>query len=284
MSGRSLLKETSPLLFYESSTEGIAIVNIEIHTAIVAHIAEACKNAIKYQFDAMLSKFGPTMGKAWNDYEFARIWRESVRPACDVTQVDRLHPNLNTYSLSEVRLDAIARRHAEAAADEVIAKVTAKVGELKNGELAYLGGASFRINGNKGAHKVLIEQSQIINVSSKGHLFNQWPARIYVDGKLTAAAAFGKIDSGAEAAGQDAVPVPNGLAVEWKAKPATCAHSGTIKAISETEVIQCIGRGQHVVWQRSIISGAEIELNKMADIDANGCVKAPRQKPKGLSL
>jgi hypothetical protein len=33
----------------------------------------------------------------------------------------------------------------------------------------------------------------IINVSPKGKLFNQFPARIYVNGKFTSAAAYAKL-------------------------------------------------------------------------------------------
>lgn len=233
-------------------------MNKEIHTAIVTHITECCKSTIEHQFAAMLSKFGPTMGNASNDYEFSQIWRESVRPACDVTRGDRLRPNLNTYSLSEVKLDAIAGRHAQAAADEVIAKVTTKVGELENGELDYLGGASFRIKGSKGAHKVLIEQSQIINVSSKGNLFNQWPARIYVDGKLTSAAALSKIESApvGKAAVVDVAAIPKDVDVVNEGE-----HRGTIVKAVGGLVFQHIGRGEEVAHDRKMLVG-EVAVGK----------------------
>jgi hypothetical protein len=75
----------------------------------------------------------------------------------------------------------------------LIAKVNVKAGELTDSKVLRVSGANFRITGMKGDKKVMIEQNQIINVSVKGKLFNQFPARIYVDGKFYSAAAFKKI-------------------------------------------------------------------------------------------
>jgi hypothetical protein len=56
-----------------------------------------------------------------------------------------------------------------------------------------LDGARFRIVGIKNDRSICIEQDRIVNVSPKGTLFNQFPARIYVNGKFTSAAAYAKL-------------------------------------------------------------------------------------------
>ena len=95
--------------------------------------------------------------------------------------------------LCEDNMNEYAQDQAELFADELIAKVNAKAGELTDSKVLRVSGANFRITGMKGDKKVMIEQNQIINVSVKGKLFNQFPARIYVDGKFISAAAFKKI-------------------------------------------------------------------------------------------
>ena len=73
------------------------------------------------------------------------------------------------------------------------------------------------------------------------------------------------------------------LAVIWNAIPSDGIQVGVIKAISEIEVIQDIGRGQYVVWDRAKLTGAEIEIDKEVTITASGEVQLPRPKDKGLT-
>lgn len=86
--------------------------------------------------------------------------------------------------------------YCDAAAEQTvlawIGKIEAKLGDLDNVSVARVGADTFTISGERAGRRVVIEQSMIVNVSSKGTLFNQFPARIYVDGKLTAAAAYEK--------------------------------------------------------------------------------------------
>jgi len=73
------------------------------------------------------------------------------------------------------------------------------------------------------------------------------------------------------------------LATIWNAIPANGQKAGAIKAISETEVIQDIGRGQYVVWNREQLTGAEIEIDKQVTISSSGEVQLPRPKDNGLT-
>lgn len=73
------------------------------------------------------------------------------------------------------------------------------------------------------------------------------------------------------------------LAVIWNAIPSNGTQVGAIKAISETEVIQDIGRSQYVVWDRAQLTGAEIEIDKEVTITASGEVRLPRPKDIGIT-
>jgi hypothetical protein len=97
------------------------------------------------------------------------------------------------YVLCEQRLAKFAAALADQWATEVLNKVDAKVGELADANVLYAGSANFVITGTKNGRGVRIDQQQIINCSSKGTLFNQYPSRIYVDGKFTPASKFAAI-------------------------------------------------------------------------------------------
>lgn len=62
------------------------------------------------------------------------------------------------------------------------------------------------------------------------------------------------------------------LAAQWEAKSPTGSHSGMIKAISDDEVIQHVGRDRHVVWPAKALSGAVLTVDQFADIDSLGVV------------
>jgi hypothetical protein len=139
---------------------------------------------IRYQFEAITAKFGPSIKGVYNSTD-GLVWKESVSLCCD--------RNDDVYSLSEERLARFAAVLADEMADDVLAKVDAKVGELADAEVIRVSGADFRILGAKNNNAVTIEQQQILNVSSRGKLFNQFPSRIYVNGKFTPASKFAQI-------------------------------------------------------------------------------------------
>lgn len=68
------------------------------------------------------------------------------------------------------------------------------------------------------------------------------------------------------------------LAAQWDAKSPTGAHTGMIKAISEDEVIQHVGRDRHVVWSAQALSGQCVEVDQFAEIDSGGFVAFPKAK------
>lgn len=74
------------------------------------------------------------------------------------------------------------------------------------------------------------------------------------------------------------------LAQEWKAVPPTGRQSGTVEAMSETEVIQHVGRDKYVVWDRRRLSGAELEIGQHVEISADGNVLEPPKRDSGLTM
>lgn len=86
-----------------------------------------------------------------------------------------------------------ATRIATESAEETIAKLTKKLGALTEAKITNRGGGEFTLTGMLGDRRVCVDQQRVFKFSSKGTPFNQWPARIYVDGKFTPEAAFAKL-------------------------------------------------------------------------------------------
>jgi len=74
------------------------------------------------------------------------------------------------------------------------------------------------------------------------------------------------------------------LAEQWGAVQAVGRQSGTVEAMSETEVIQHVGRDKYVVWERQRLSGADLEVGQHVEISADGKVQEPPERDSGLSM
>jgi hypothetical protein len=63
------------------------------------------------------------------------------------------------------------------------------------------------------------------------------------------------------------------IAEQLGAVPAYAEHSGIIMAVTRTEVIQQIGRGKQVVWNRAALRGALFETGDVVTISKDGLVR-----------
>lgn len=158
---------------------------MDTKTVLVAVFKQQITDSIRSQFDRLTKVYGLSMRGVANSKSY-RVWSETVRPCCTL-QGDRVG---REYILNEQSLDRFADRLAGEMADELMLKIQIKVGQLEDPNVIYVSGANFVITGTKGGRHVRMEQNQIINVSVKGKLFNQFPSRIYVDNKFTPAAKF----------------------------------------------------------------------------------------------
>ncbi len=145
-------------------------------------------------FARMVEEYGPQLKgiyRATNTRAVAdaRALRGTVQ-AC-LTQLDT-GPGYDEWAY-QINEDRIAQRAAEYAKGVVAnwrAKIYDKVGQITRAKVERLGGCAFSITGQYKGHRILLEQQMTLNISSRGTLYNQFPARIYVDGKFTPAAKF----------------------------------------------------------------------------------------------
>lgn len=146
--------------------------------AIRPMIADRYAKQVRRTFERMVEKHGPSLKGIYNSADFARTYRSLV--AQYVTRVNEV------CSINEDCLAIGAASYAEAATIEWQAKIESKLGNLELAVVSRHQGMNFTIVGRRNGHSVAIEQDMIVKSSTRGLLFNQFPARIYVDGKFMA--------------------------------------------------------------------------------------------------
>lgn len=173
------------------------MTNATIHAALLARIpalAESTESLLRAQFAGLLGQFGENMKGICNSRSYS-VWVNTIRGLCDRAEPSDKKPwehDRGVYTLNDEKVARAARRIAEGAATAWEAKINAKLGELDDATV-HADGVRFMISGHRAGKKITIDQDMIVNVSPKGTLFNQFPARIYIDGKFTSAANYAKV-------------------------------------------------------------------------------------------
>jgi len=163
-----------------------------MNTALKAQLVEVFTSQVQHSITATFNRFVATYGASMKGIYNSRngqFWKYSVSVCCDRSN----HLATADYILNAEKVALFAAQMADEMANEVLVKVNAKVADLQDSNVVLVSGANFVITGTKNGQNVRIEQNQIINVSVKGNLFNQYPSRIYVNGKFTSAAKFAGI-------------------------------------------------------------------------------------------
>lgn len=167
----------------------------EALNAIKPELAARYAKLYRSSFSAMVEALGPSLQGVNGSYQFSRQYNE----ISDLIECD---PSLRLFIseqmkapkfLNDQKVEAKAAQMAELAVAQWINKIDAKMGDLSHVSVARFGGCEFVIFGSRADRAVKIEQSVIVKSSNKGLLFNQFPSRIYVDGKFTSEAAYKKM-------------------------------------------------------------------------------------------
>lgn len=98
-----------------------------------------------------------------------------------------------TYRVDHARIAKKSVEYAQAQVDSFKAKLEAKLVDLTDVRDVTIQGVNFTFRGTLKGHTVRVEQTTVLKCSPKGTLFNQWPCRIYLDGKFISEAAFKKL-------------------------------------------------------------------------------------------
>jgi len=152
----------------------------KLEAAVVARLT--------YSFEEITRLFGPAHRGVYNSTR-GKFYAATLQPV--TTRAGNTFSD--PVSLDAAKLTAFAQASALATIDAWEAKLTEKVGDLDEPTVKHGGGYMFLVIGYRKGKRVVIEQDMILNVSAKGNLFNQFPARIYLEGKFISAAKFALI-------------------------------------------------------------------------------------------
>jgi len=168
-----------------------------LKAALEARIPELTANytrLIGQQYDFLVGEFTNTFDNVSNS-KYYSLWTETVRRVVVCTNPvegsrNRTRDGAAIYALNPEAVERMAVAHATETVMAWANKIEGKMGELEKAECLHINGCRFAIVGIKNGNNVRIEQDMILNVSSKGKVFNQFPARIYVNLKFMSEAKF----------------------------------------------------------------------------------------------
>jgi hypothetical protein len=171
-------------------------------------IADRFMGQVAGMFEQLVKRFGDGLNGIYNSPS-GSTWSQTVKPCSSSVSRETgkaessYRPGEQRYFLDQEKLRAQAIKYADATAARWYEKIVAKLGPGVSGIMVVqLGSFGFVLRATRGTQRVKLEQSLIVNVSPKGKLFNQFPARLYVDGKFMSEAAYRAAGS------QEAKPKP----------------------------------------------------------------------------
>jgi hypothetical protein len=154
-------------------------------------IEDRYKSYVTSMLENLKKLFGPKLQGVANSKYYSVY--ESIRGNIKLVKENEndYRPSaIGEYFIDEDRINRGATLYAERTIESWLGKIQSKMGDLADAKVHRLNDMRFEIEGARNGRSVRIDQDMIINQSSKGKLFNQFPARIYVDGKFFSEAKY----------------------------------------------------------------------------------------------
>jgi len=139
-------------------------------------LAEQFITWVERTVDKLVERF--PVGKWGMKIAYNDPWYPNYRIAVQFMRVEDGKVILQREWL-EKRAKQIGREQAES----MSAKLARKLDGVTDLEVKHINGGDLTLAGKRKGASVVIQQSTVTKVSSKGTWYNQWPALIYVDGK-----------------------------------------------------------------------------------------------------
>lgn len=172
--------------------------------ALIPSIAENFESVVASLLTDILTKHGSeTRGKISALFNYrghdAAVWRQ-FRTYTDVVDAQgnkstKVRAEGDKYVINYDRLKNAAVKYAQFQVEKFKYKLAKKLEDLENISNLKINGSKFSFDATLDEYNVRVEQTTVLKSSSKGKLFNQWPCRIYVDGKFISEAKFKKLQS-----------------------------------------------------------------------------------------
>jgi hypothetical protein len=164
--------------------------------AMVPSIAEDFKGWVTRQLERILNRYNKAqlqqLGDSWTSD--GGIWRQLRHYTYMVDENgEKTTRYTMNYRIDHARIEAASLRYAQDQVNVFKTKLMTKLADLTDIHQLHLSGLNFSFQGMLGEQRVRVEQTTVLKCSKNGKLFNQWPCRIYVNGKFMSEAAFKKL-------------------------------------------------------------------------------------------
>ena len=144
--------------------------------------------SVKFQWNRFFNEDGTRKDKLPTMYDRSYQSLQLVRRF----YANESDPRNNVYVLNTERLEQVAGEYADATFAVWVQKIAEKIGEKATDiNVRYVtNNGRYVIEATIDGIAVSLEQQKVIGTSSKGTLYHQFPARLYIDGKFTSAKKF----------------------------------------------------------------------------------------------
>lgn len=143
---------------------------------------------ITYQYNDLVRLFGINFKGIANSHHY-RMYINTISMNLNKVHFSNM-PHDMEYAINSEKMEKNAAEYADSVINLWVDKINSKLGELDTYTINEYNSFGFIITGTRNNKEVTIIQSMITNISSHGLLFNQFPAKIYVDGKSLSAAKY----------------------------------------------------------------------------------------------
>jgi len=163
---------------------------------MVPAIASNFENWVTKALERILAKYDRKelnkLGNSWSDD--GGVWRQLRTFTIMVDENgEKTNRMTSMYKVDYARIKTESVKYAQSQVDAFKYKLEKKLSDLTDISNLRISDSEFAFESSLGENKVRIEQTTILKCSSKGKLFNQWPCRIYVNGKMMPESKFKKL-------------------------------------------------------------------------------------------
>ena len=178
--------------------DNIEQISAEFDT-MVPGIASNFEVWVTKNLERILTKYEPkeikNLGNSFSDD--GGVWRQLRTFTIMVNENgEKTNRYTSIYQVDYDRIKAESIKYAQDQVDSFKYKLQQKLSDLTDISDLRISGSEFAFNAMLNENKIHIEQTTVLKCSNKGKLFNQWPCRIYVNGKMMPESKFKKLQKG----------------------------------------------------------------------------------------
>lgn len=175
--------------------DNIQQISNEFDTMVPA-IAADFENWVTKALERIISKYDrkqiSQLSSSWS--HDGGVWRQLLTFTIMVDENgEKTNRFTYIYQVDYDRIKTESVKYAQGQVDSFKYKLNKKLSDLSDISDLTINGLEFSFRAKLAEHVIRINQTTVLKCSKKGKLFNQWPCRIYVDGKMMPESKFKKL-------------------------------------------------------------------------------------------